>query len=160
MIPTTLDPMQRTVQKAVLEYIEKHQRIPSEMKRSLKRSEHVRKLIGNLTIQMKAASDLQLRRRGKRFKTKTIVDTVGDFTELFIKGFEGHVERRRESEMQKYIRNHADDDQKDMQKTLEGKSTGIFEDMGLVIPEDQQDQTENHIKEPIPEGRVISIGKG
>lgn len=160
MIPVSIDPIQKTVQKSVFDYIEKHSRIPSDMKRSLKRSDHVLKLIGNVTIQIKAASDLQLKRRGKRFKTQTIKSTVEDITELFIRGFEGHVEQRRESELKKLMRKNIDDQQKDMQATLEGKSSGIFEDMGVMIPQDQQEQTENHIKEPIPEGRVISIAKG
>lgn len=158
MIPVSLDPIERLVVKTVREYIHDHRRIPSEMKRSLKNSPHITTLMVRITTQLKRASDLQLKRRGKRFKTETLKNTIKDITELFIKGFEGHAEKRRESEIQKYMRAHAEDEQKDMQSTLEGNTAGIFEDMGLVIPEDQQDKTENHIKEPVTK-LVVDYGQ-
>lgn len=148
------------VNKAVRQYIKNHKRIPGEMKHSLKKSNYLDQYIKRLSGELQRAQHLQIERRGKRFKPDTIKSMCAEFTEVFLTGIENAAERKRESEIEKYRRVHAADEVKDMQSTLEGKSSGVFEDMGLVIPEDQQDQTENHIKEPLKDGRIINIAKG
>lgn len=160
LIPVPGDPMFNLAYRTVEAYIRKHQRIPLEMKRALKDSPHVRTLMKNLAFQFRNAQDLQIKRRGKRFKEKTIINGMEDVIELFIKGVEGHATRRQESEIAAYQREHADDETKEMQSTLEGNSTGVFEDMGLIIPIDQQEQTENHIKEPVKHDTMVDYGAG
>ncbi len=153
------DPMLNLVYRTVHEYIKRHKTIPSELKHALKGSPHTKRFIKNLTGQYRAVADLRVKQGKHKLKTKTYKDTVEDMTELFLKGVEGHAQRKRESFMASYAREHADDDTKEMQSVLEGKNTGAFEDMGLIVPEDQQEKTDNHIKEPIKNGRIISLPK-
>lgn len=140
MIPINGDPMLNLVYRTVHKYIKNHRRIPSELKRSLQKSDHTNTLIKNLTYQHRNVQDLQIKRRGRRLKDKTIINSIEDFTEVFLVGVEGHANKRRESELDKYKRDHAGDEQKEMQSALEGNSTGVFEDMGLVIPIDQREK--------------------
>lgn len=130
-------PIQRMVRGQVLKYIDHHKRIPNEMKHALVGSHHLSGLVDRLTAQIKGVQDIQMKRNRKKIGTNTLRKYINDFVELFLKGFEGHAERRRQSDLKKYETEHAQDNEKDMQSTLEGKSAGVFEDMGLVIPEDQ-----------------------
>lgn len=137
-LPGTNDPMRLFVFREVHNYIKKHKRIPSEMKAALKGSDHIKNLTQNLTRELRAAQDFQLKRRGKGFKDKTLRDMVHEFTEIFLLQVEAAANKKRESMMAAYKREHAGDETKEFELALAGKSTGAFEDMGLVIPEDQR----------------------
>jgi len=134
----TNDPMRLFVFREIHNYIKNHKRIPSELKAALKNSAHVKNLNQSLTFELRKVQDFQLRRRGKRFKDKTLKDMIYDFTEVFLLQVEAAANKKRESIMQQYKREHAGDEKKEFELALAGKSTGAFEDMGLVIPEDQQ----------------------
>lgn len=148
------------VAKEYHKFIRDHKTINSELKRSLAKHPKSDEFINNITNQFKHVQFLRLKKGKKKIGDKTLAEAIHDFAELLITAIEKKANEAMESEVAKYQRIHAGDDLKDMQSTLEGKSVAAFEDMGLVIPEDQQDQTENHIKEPIPEGRVITYAKG
>lgn len=160
MIPKKIDSMTLFVAKHYHDYIRNHDRINGELKRSLKNHPKSDEIVANLSEQFRHVQDVRLKTGKKKISDMTLISAIRDFAEILVKGIEVEADKRIASELEKYMREHALDDEKDMQSTLEGKSTGAFEDMGLEIPEEQQVQTENHIKEPIPEGRVISIGKG
>ena len=153
------DPMKRMVAKAVRDHIFEHKTLPNDAKHALRDSHHFTTLVTKLTVQYKAVQDIQRARGKKLIADKTLIDTTKDFTEYMIAGFLGHIEQRSESDLQKAARKEATDNVAEMDKALQGESSGVFEDMGLVIPEDQQEQTENHIKEPVKDGRIINIGK-
>lgn len=153
------DPMKLFVQKTVLDHIHKHERIPSEMKQALKGSSHVEQMIRNLTQQYTDVQNLRISQRKNKIKERTFKGAICDIVELFIENFERHADARIASDIEKAGQRQPHDDHNEMELALQGKSTGDFEEMGLVIPLDQQTQTENHIKEPITDGRVISISK-
>lgn len=137
------NPQQKFVRKTIIKFIDKHKTFPNEAKRSLIASHHMNLMVENLDQQIKDVQALQLSRNRMKIPEDTLIWFIDGFTEVFIKGFLGHIEKRQASEIKKYQMEHADDDIKDMQSTLEGNSVGVYEDMGLVIPEDQLEKPES-----------------
>jgi len=132
--------MLRFVKKHYDNYVSNHKAIPTEMKVSLRRHPKMRKFIRNMAIELQMVQELQLKGGRRALKKETLKGAVEDMTELFIKGFKGHADRRIESDLAKSMQKEKVDNLDDMQSALEGNSKGVYEDMGLEIPEDQQEK--------------------
>ena len=135
-----------------------------ELKGSLENHFRGKEFIKNISAQLIRADAVQRTRRNKGFKTKTIVDVAKEFTIRYIKCLEALADKKIESECSRYSREHAGDELKDMEATLKGKSSGIFEDMGIEIAEDREAKLDPDYKskedlDPLEKpGRVINIG--
>lgn len=105
-----------------------------------------------------------LKRRGRAYKKSSLEWLIADFTNLFIKGIEGHANARRESDINKYLREHANDHIKDMEETLKGKKSGDYEDIEFEMPDDRPGNVISETMEPDEPlenpDRIISISGG
>jgi len=128
------------VKKHFFEYVRRHQSINSEMKRAMKDNKHMHIFIDNMARQLIKAQDIQMKRRGKKFTEKTMISCVEDMSETFIQAYDAMANARVTSEIAKHAKRREEQNVDEMQSTLEGNSKGAFEDMGLVIPKDQQEK--------------------
>lgn len=131
-------------QKKVREYYQEAVRIlpsiSSELKHSLKSSERVPLFIDNLAVEIKKAQEHQIKRGKKPFTTKTIKETVYSMTELFLNGIETEAQRRYESDLKRISREQEIQDQEDLEATSNGRSQGIYEELGVQIATDREER--------------------
>lgn len=103
-----------------------------------------------------------IKRRGRGYKKASLEWLTADFTKLFLKGIEGRADARRESDIKKYLREHANDHIQDMESTLKGKKTGDYQEIEFEYADDRPDSIANEFAEPDEPlenpDRIISIG--
>lgn len=129
-----------------------------ELKRAFLRHTSMNGFVAHICKEINIAN-LRLSGKGLSVKKETAEQVTREFVETSIKRVQDAANERVKSDIEKYKQAHANDDEKDMQDALEGRSNGIFEDMGLEIPIEQQENQETPLNSPLKEGRVITYGK-
>lgn len=138
-----MDAFEKKIKKYFDDYVDRKKEINGELRAAVKRADMVSEFLRKMSDNLKRADDLQVLRRGKRFRDNTIKSVVEDFANVFLVGFEKIAEQRQMSEIERYKKAHEKDAQKEMDDALAGKNSGAFEDMGLYIPEEQRENNEN-----------------
>lgn len=102
--------------------------------------------ITNLNNEIRKAR-LKLIRKGKIITEQTVKGLVYDFTAMFMSNMETEARRRYESDLERVAREAQIQEHKDMDATLDGKPSGIFEEAGVQIDDQtRQDQVIPQIK--------------
>ena len=100
----------------------------------------IENFLNHLDQQVKGAQ-AKLLRKGKSVKPDTIKGFIFELTDFFIKNLETEAKRRHESDLARLAREAKEQEIKDMESTLAGKPSGIFEEAGVLIDEtSRQDQ--------------------
>ena len=131
----------------------------SELKKAFLNAPRLNALVSHIEKQVNIAN-MNLGKKGLSVKRSTLEQTVKDFITGKIELVERASEERTISDAEKSKRMKPVEEEKEMNRTLEGHSEGIYDDMGLEIPLEQQENQENPINSPLKEGRVITYGKG
>jgi len=145
--------MLNNVRRWYKDYVETHMVIPKELKEALRTSDRVPSFIDNLSVGIKKAQFVLLKRGRKPASMKTLKGVVEDYTELFLNGLINESNSRIESEIAKYEKEDKIRQQKEIEDASEGKMTGAFEDMGLEVPEAEQKKQE---LDPVDENKIIT----
>lgn len=113
----------------------------SELRDVLLRGEHqrnlhpkVEKFLENLDVQIKRAQD-KLWKKRKVVKPETVKGLVYDFTGIFLRNMEAAAKKQYESDIARIERETKIQEHKDMEATLAGKPSGIFEEAGVIVDE-------------------------
>lgn len=102
--------------------------------------ERVEGFLQRLNEQVRKARAMLLK-KGKIVKEETIKGFVYDLTDLFLKNMMTEARLRYESDLERVAREAKIQETKDMEATLAGKPSGIFEEAGVVIDDKtRQDQ--------------------
>ena len=130
-------PMMRFVRKTFVEQVNRME-INGELKASLLREN---KFVEQFIKHHAGDIDKYVAHRAAQnrppIKQSILIETVEDFTKVLVLGVENQATRKQESEIAKYTREHAGDHQKDMDKTLDGNASGVYEDLGVEIARDE-----------------------
>jgi hypothetical protein len=105
--------------------------VPEELKKSLKHSERTPHFIRGVADELTKAERHLLLKKNKKLKLKTIIGAIEDLTKGFLANIEVMADRKRESLMEKLKREEAIRYQEDLQKTVDGKASGVFEDLDI-----------------------------
>lgn len=95
--------------------------------------------ITNLEREINAAVQVNMF-RGKANDLETVKGLVYDFTTMFLKNCEAEARRKHESDLARLARDAKSQEVKDMEKTLQGTPSGIFEEGGVVVDETRKDE--------------------
>lgn len=99
----------------------------------------VETLIQNLNREIKNAQAILMQKRKKPADPKTVERFVYDLTDMFCKTIQEKAKRMYESDLAKSERERKAQEIKDMDATLAGKPSGIFEEGGVIAKEDRQE---------------------
>lgn len=121
---------------------------PQELREVIARAEkdlskfpRLKTFIDNLTSEVKKAQ-ATLIMRGRTIKPQTVKGLVYDFTNVFLQNCQTEAKRKYESDMARIVREQKAQELKDMEKTLEGTPSGIFEEGGVLVDEEtRKDQS-------------------
>lgn len=94
----------------------------------------VEEFLGNLDRQIKRAQD-KLWKKRKVVKPETVKGLVYDFAGMFLRNMEEAAKRQYESDIARIVRETKIQEHKDMEATLEGRPSGIFEEAGVIVDE-------------------------
>lgn len=119
-------------------------KMDGELRRMLLEDRHprVNRFLEDLDKKMKEAMDVFFTRKKRYPSQETMKGLVYDLTAVFVRNLEVQAERLHESDIKRAAREAAIQNKKDMDDTLNGKASGIFEEAGVIIDDEtRQDQT-------------------
>lgn len=113
--------------------------IDEALRMSIRRGDRFRNLIASLVGELNKAAKVVYKRRKVHLKQETLDDTVKDFVQCLIRSviFEG--DRSVESQAAKTLREEKKQEIQDMENTLDGKPSGVFEELGVEIVKDREE---------------------
>lgn len=134
---------EKMVKKRVEDRLASKKDLRSEVLEAIHNSDQYRNFITGLTNQLIKSAMLVARRgKVKKLSDSTINSTIDDFTDHFVASFKYDAELRNESDLDRIAREQKVQDYKDMEKTLDGESSGVFEELGVEIVDKSEDQEE------------------
>lgn len=126
-----------------LEAVRLNPRANQNLKDKIVHSGHPRlqTFLDNLDREIKQAQAMLLR-KGKTVKPETIKGFVYDLTDTFLNNLEMQARQMYESDNARLAREAKLQEHKDMESTIAGKPSGIFEEAGVLVDEKtRQDET-------------------
>lgn len=116
--------------------------ISEELRKKLMHGKHDRleRFYDSVSYHLEQAQMKYMRSKGKFFKPQTISSTVYDLAVVFVSGLETMAKKMYETEAKKALAERRKQDILDMESTLQGKASGIFEEAGIII-DDSRDAT-------------------
>lgn len=107
---------------------------------SLSPPPRVETLLTNLENQIKTIQAVRLSKGRKPVAQHVVKDMVFDFVNVFMANMETEAKLRYESDNARILREEKAQELKDMEATLAGKPSGIFEEGGVLIDESRKDE--------------------
>ena len=95
-------------------------------------------MIDGLTNVLQKAALIVFKRRGKPVKLSNIEMTIDDFTDVLIKSVQKEGIIRTESDSDRRKREKKVQEQQDIENTIEGNSTGVYEELGVEFETDRE----------------------
>lgn len=116
--------------------------IRAEILEAVRLGDKFRNMIDGLTNELQKAALIVEKRRGKPLKLSSIEMTIDDFTNVLINSVQKEGIIRTESDLDRRIREKKVQDQQDIENTIEGNSTGVYEELGVEIETDREESKE------------------
>jgi len=132
--------LQKEVREWFLNFVETNPKTSQGLKEAMVGSQRMfldQYIIG-LTKQINKAIMVQKNRGRKDFKRETVKQIVQDFANVFVYQMESKANERMESDLSRSLRATKEQEKVDMEKTLDGTPSGVFEEYakdGLTIGE-------------------------
>lgn len=99
-------------------------------------SANVDRFVENLSHHIKHAQKVRMFKKGERpHSVKILKETIYDMVGVFCFQLERNAKLLHESDLAKTAREKKIQEEKDMEKTLSGTPSGVFEEMGLKFDE-------------------------
>lgn len=107
---------------------------PSDLRSALlKKHPNVENYLILLNKEITKVQDHGIKKRGRPYAKKYIEDVVRDMTNIFIKRLKFEAQKMYESDIARLERERKIQEQKDLDATVDGKSQGIYADMGIIV---------------------------
>lgn len=128
------------VKKWFRESVRTNPDIDPALRDKLLRGNHpqVQTLVQNLEREIKNAQAVLMQKRRKPADEKTVKGFVYDLTDLFCRGLQEKAKRMYESDLARLERERKEQEVKDMEATLAGKPSGIFEEGGVIADDSRE----------------------
>ena len=94
--------------------------------------------VENMTREIQKAHAVKIKKAGRPFKQTHVNELLVEMIALFCWQLETEANRRHESDLAKTVRDREQQEIKDMDNTLDGKPSGIFEEMGVIVNESRE----------------------
>jgi hypothetical protein len=120
--------------------------VGAEILEAVRTGDKFRNMIDGLTNELQKAARIVETRRGKPLKVSSLELTIDDFTDVLINSVKNEGIIRTESDLDRRIREKKVQDQKDIENTIEGNSTGVYEELGVEV-EDNRDEFAEDLRE-------------
>lgn len=122
------------------ERVKTNHTIPESLRTALKAHERVPGFIDDLARRIQVCQDRRVKDKGRPFLEATIKATIRDCVDLFFKAVQMKADKMHQSDMSKILEQTKAQEIKDMEATIAGKPSGVFEEMG-VKTNDSRDET-------------------
>jgi len=133
----------KMVQKRVEARLESIKDLEGEILEAIKNGDQYRNFLDGLTNKLiKAAALVARRGKIKKLSDSTINTTIDDFTDHFVQAFKHDQLLRNETESQRLAREQKIQDKKDLEKTLDGDVSGVYQELGVEIVDRTEDLEE------------------
>lgn len=127
--------------KWYIEAINLNKNIDSDLKRALKVHDRVPNFIDNLSIEFSKVQTIRAREGKSPLSEKTLQSSTYDMVEWFIAGLKNDYDKRVESEAKKLAKAKAEQYQKDLEASADGKMSGEFQELDVKVCTDRSDLT-------------------
>ncbi len=121
--------------------------VKAEVLEAVRTGDRFRNMIHGLTNELQKAARIVFNRRGRPVKLSNIEMTIDDFTDVLINSVQKEGIIRTESDLDRIQREKKVQDQKDIENTIEGNSTGVFKELGVEFEETREESEDNSERE-------------